>query len=78
MSAPDAEFQAQADPSVEAPQTQDTMQDDYKSRTGQSEIPVVGDNAAIEDNIGSRESANSDARLGTLPLTLRSLIVKTI
>ena len=68
MSAPDAEFQDPVDPGVEAPQSQDTMQDDYKSRTGQSHIPVVSDNAAVEDNIGSRESANSDAQLGTILL----------
>ena len=64
MSAPDAEFQDQTDPGVEAPQTQDTMQNDYTSRTGQSEIPVVSDSAAVEDNIGSRESSNSDKQLG--------------
>ena len=68
MSAPDAEFQDQADPGVEAPHTQDTLQDDYKSRTGQIHVPVVSDNAAVEDNIGSRGSANSDAQLGTSPI----------
>ena len=36
MSAPHAEFQDQADPGVETPQTGDTMQDDYKSRPGQN------------------------------------------
>jgi hypothetical protein len=68
MSAPEAEFRDQADPGVEAPQAQDIMQNDYKSRTGQSHIPVIGDNAPVEDNIGSRESANSDAQLGNQSL----------
>lgn len=67
MSAPDADFEDKADSGIEAPQTSDTMQDDYKSRTGQSEIPVVGDNAAVEDNLGSREEQNSDAQLGQSP-----------
>lgn len=60
----DSAFQDQADPGVEAPHTSDTVQDDYKSRTGQSEIPVISDNAAVEDNLGSREQQNSDAQLG--------------
>jgi hypothetical protein len=64
MFAPEAEFQDQADPGVEAPQTQDTMQNDYKSCPGQGHISVMGDVAPVEDNIGSRESANSDAQLG--------------
>lgn len=71
MSAPDAEFQDAADPGVEAPQTGDTTQDDYKSRTGQSEIPVVSDGATVEDNLGSREEQNSDAQLGMLSLPRR-------
>lgn len=69
MSAPEAEFQDQADPGVEAPQTQDTMQNDYKSCPGQSHIPVMGDIAPVEDHIGSRGSANSDAQLGNQPFS---------
>jgi hypothetical protein len=76
MSAPDAEFQDQADPGVEAPQTQDTVQDDYKSRTGQSPIPVISDNAAVEDNIGSRKSADSGAQLGTFLCYLKPETMK--
>jgi hypothetical protein len=74
MSRPGDEFQDQADPGVEAPETQDTMQNDYKSRTGESHVPVIGDNAGAEDNIGSRESADRDAQLGTLPISPSPLL----
>lgn len=37
--------------------------DDYKSRPGQSEIPVTGDNAAVEDPIDPA-TADSDETLG--------------
>ena len=49
---------------VEAPHTADSVDNDYKSRTGQSEIPVVSDTANIEEGIGSRADNNSDAQLG--------------
>ena len=39
------------------------MDNDYKSRTGQSEIPVVADDAAIEDPIDP-DTADSDKQLG--------------
>lgn len=54
MSAPDSEYQ---------PGTADTTQNDYKSRTGQGEIPVVGDDATIEDPIDA-QTADSDDQLG--------------
>lgn len=54
MSAPDSEYQ---------PGTADATQNDYKSRTGQGEIPVVGDDAAIEDPINA-QTADSDEQLG--------------
>lgn len=62
MSAPDAEYQP-ADAGAERPTGADTTHDDYKSRTGQSEIPVVSDSTNIEDTIDSN-TADSDAQLG--------------
>lgn len=63
MSAPNDEFQP-GDVGVESAHTGDTTQNDYKSRTGQSEIPVVGDDAAIEGGV-DRKTADSDAQLGS-------------
>jgi hypothetical protein len=62
MSAPDAEYQP-ADTGSEVPAGADTTQDDYKSRPGQSEIPVVSDSANIEDPVDAG-TADSDAQLG--------------
>lgn len=63
MSAPNDDYQPGA-AGVESAHTADTTQNDYKSRTGQSHIPVVGDNAGVEDGI-SRATADSDAQLGS-------------
>ena len=62
MSAPDAEYQP-VDAGAEGPNGADTTQDDYKSRTGQSTIPVVSDSTNIEDPIDAN-TADSDAQLG--------------
>ena len=62
MSAPDAEYQP-VDAGAEGPNGADTTQDDYKSRTGQSAVPVVSDSANIEDPIDAK-TADSDAQLG--------------
>jgi hypothetical protein len=40
---------------------------EYKSRTGQSEIPVVSDDRAVESGVDSR-TADSDEQLGILSL----------
>ncbi|EXJ56874.1 hypothetical protein A1O7_07218 [Cladophialophora yegresii CBS 114405] len=61
MSAPGDEYQP-GDEGVEAAHTADTTQNDYKSRTGQSHIPVVGDETNVEDPIDER-TADSDAQL---------------
>ena len=53
---------------VEAPHTSDSIDNDYKSRTGQSQIPVQSDTAAIEEGIGARADNDSDAQLGTFIL----------
>jgi hypothetical protein len=50
---------------VEGSVSADTTQNDYKSRTGQSEIPVVADDAKIEDPIDEKV-ADSDQQLGML------------
>jgi len=50
--------------SAEIP-TGDVVDNDYKSRTGQSEIPVQSDDAPIEDPIDA-DTADSDKQLGTL------------
>jgi hypothetical protein len=65
MSAPNDDFQPGTD-GLEGSTTADTVQNDYKSRTGQSEIPVVGDETSIEDPI-DEASADSDAQLGVSP-----------
>jgi hypothetical protein len=65
MSAPDAEYQP-VDAGAEGPNGADTTQDDYKSRTGQSAVPVVSDSANIEDPIDAN-TADSDAQLGEKP-----------
>ena len=41
----------------------DVMDNDYKSRTGQSEIPVQGDDKPVEDPIDAT-TADSDEQLG--------------
>ena len=41
----------------------DFQDNDYKSRTGQSEIPVQSDDKAVEDPIDP-DTADSDAQLG--------------
>jgi hypothetical protein len=43
--------------------TGDVMDNDYKSRTGQNEIPVQADDKPVEDPIDA-ETADSDATLG--------------
>jgi hypothetical protein len=63
MSAPNDEFQPGTE-GLETGTTADTVQNDYKSRPGQSEIRVVGDEAPIEDGINAN-SADSDAQLGS-------------
>lgn len=60
--APGDDYQP-ADVGAEGGTTADTTQDDYKSRTGQGEIPVVGDSTNIEDPIDAN-TANSDEQLG--------------
>lgn len=41
------------------------MDNDYKSRTGQSHIPVQGDDKPVEDPINP-DTADSDESLGTI------------
>ena len=67
MSAPTDEFQPAGD-GLEGSTNPDTTQNDYKSRTGQSQIPVVGDEANIEDPIDGN-TADSDAQLGSCSTT---------
>src|SRR5690242_10562321 len=65
MSAPNEEYQPGTE-GLERGTTADTTQNDYKSRTGQSHIPVVGDEARVEDPI-DETTADSDAQLGLWP-----------
>lgn len=48
---------------VEGSAGPDTSQNDYKSRTGQSAIPVQSDEAPVEDPIDAK-TADSDEQLG--------------
>ena len=45
--------------------TGEVQDNDYKSRTGQNEIPVQADDKPVEDPI-DEETADSDAQLGSL------------
>ncbi|KAF2097304.1 hypothetical protein NA57DRAFT_77557 [Rhizodiscina lignyota] len=59
----DEQYEAQNDiPRNDAP-TGDTVDNSYQSRTGQSHIPVINDNAPTEDNIPSDGRADSDEYL---------------
>lgn len=50
--------------------TGEVQDNDYKSRTGQSEIPVQADDKPVEDPIDA-ETADSDAQLGkVLPIPI--------
>jgi len=51
--------------SSDAPAGEGISDNDYKSRTGQSEIPVVSDNTTVEGGIDPA-TEDSDATLGML------------
>ncbi len=72
MSAPDAEFQPTGN-SFEGSNGADTVQNDYKSRTGQSQIPVQSDETAVQDPIDPK-TADSDEQLGAYQIFLRKHI----
>jgi len=63
--APEAEYQPSADPGSEAGSTANTTQNDYKSRTGQSTIPVQSDEAPADGpyDTAHRSQTDSDAQL---------------
>ena len=61
--APDDEFQPKAEEGVEASTTADATQNDYKSRTGQSGVPVQGDDAPVNDPINPN-TADLEEQLG--------------
>ncbi|KAJ9629067.1 uncharacterized protein PV06_02216 [Exophiala oligosperma] len=61
MSAPQDDYTPGAD-SIEGASGADTTQNDYKSRTGQSHIPVQNDEAPVEDPIDPN-NADSDEQL---------------
>jgi hypothetical protein len=52
----------------------DVMDNDYKSRPGQSEIPVQGDDKPVEDPIDA-ETADSDEQLGKIFHTAKQCMV---
>jgi hypothetical protein len=54
--------------------TGEVQDNEYQSRTGQSEIPVQSDNKAVEDPIDP-DTADSDTQLGTLTHDLSFLQV---
>lgn len=62
MSADDRYEQQNDNPGGEA-SSGDAMDNDYASRTGQSEIPVQKDDAPVEDPIDP-DTADSDKTLG--------------
>lgn len=62
MAASEAEYQ---------PASTDTIQDDYVSRPGQNEVPVVSDSSNIEDPIDS-STADSDEQLGKHSIIMRT------
>lgn len=60
---PNDEYRPSDDPGAESAAGADTAQDDYKSRTGQSHIPVQSDSAPVDDPIDGAK-ADSDEQLG--------------
>ena len=67
MSNADSEFKP-TDPvenTVDAPSGTDTVDDEYKSRSGQYQIPVQKDSAPVEDPIDPA-TADSDETLGKI------------
>jgi hypothetical protein len=65
MSAND-EFRAQDTNTDDVVQGSDTIDNDYASRTGQSEIPVVKDETAIEQPLGSDPGSDQALGMSTL------------
>ena len=64
MSSPDDQYEQQNDFTGDAP-TSNVSDNNYTSRTGQSQIPVQKDNAPVEDPIGPA-TADSYETLGML------------
>ena len=65
MSSADDQYEQQNDITSGDVPSGDKMDNDYASRTGQSEIPVQKDDAPVEDPIDPA-SADSDETLGEL------------
>ena len=66
MSSADDQYEQQNDTTGGDVPAGDSMDNDYKSRTGQSHIPVQSDDAPVADPIDPA-TADSDETLGTLP-----------
>ena len=76
MSSADDQYEQQNDVTGGDVPAGDSMDNDYKSRTGQSHIPVQSDDAPVSDPIDPA-TADSDETLGTL-LCLRACLWFTI
>jgi hypothetical protein len=59
----DDRYEAENDQVAGDAPTGDVKTDDYKSRTGQYQVPVQSDDAPVEDPINAR-TADSDETLG--------------
>ena len=66
MSSADDQYEQQNDVTGGDVPAGDSMDNDYKSRTGQSHIPVQSDDAPISDPIDAA-TADSDETLGIFP-----------
>ena len=76
MSSADDQYEQQNDVTGGDVPAGDSMDNDYKSRTGQSHIPVQSDDAPVPDPIDPA-TADSDETLGTL-FCLRACLGFTI
>ena len=70
MSSADDQYEQQNDLTGGDVPAGDAQDNDYKSRTGQSHIPVQSDDKAVEDPIDPA-TADSDETLGKIFTTLR-------
>ena len=66
MSSADDQYEQQNDMTGGDVPSGDAIDNDYKSRTGQSHIPVQRDEAPVEDPIDPK-TADSDEQLGMCP-----------
>ena len=76
MSSADDQYEQQNDVTSGDVPSGDAIDNDYKSRTGQSHIPVLSDDAPVSDPIDPA-TADSDETLGMPSLSLALLVLQS-